>query len=77
MYGRMIPNLETGLQTEEVAYYRSIAALHHTVGGTSEAPTLEPAYNLEAPDMRAVFNAAKTNNDRVMSRLGWPTPSGY
>ncbi|TQV87768.1 eCIS core domain-containing protein [Aliikangiella coralliicola] len=74
MYNRMIPALRNGLKTEELAYYRSIAAINHSLNPDSDDPGLEAAYNLRETDLNQVFRAAKRNNDQVMSRKGWPTP---
>lgn len=71
MYDRMIPALRTGLQTEELAYYRGVAALRHQPEGQDD---LELGYRMTATDLVPVWDAAKRNNDHVMSTAGWPTP---
>lgn len=71
---RMIPALGHAPVTEEPAYDRGIAALDHTAAGTdSVGPTADR--DLTESELRTVFRAAKTQNHRVMSGDGWPTPS--
>lgn len=72
MYNRMIPALQRGLQTEELAYYRGVAAIRHR--RSSESDELQDPFDMRAEDLMPVWRAAKTNNDRVMSAAGWPTP---
>jgi hypothetical protein len=72
MYNRMIPALQTGLETEELAYYRGVASLKHKV--SEESADLKTGYDMKAEDLSPVWRAAKANNDRVMSAAGWPTP---
>jgi hypothetical protein len=67
MYNRMMPALQAGLKTRELAYYQSIAA--HKLGAT---PTGQ--YNMTAEDMEAVYRSAKAKNDELMSKQGWKTP---
>jgi hypothetical protein len=67
----MLPALERGLVTRELAYYRGIAARRHTKAGTSE---LEKGYDLKATDLRAVHARARAYNDTTMATAGWPKP---
>lgn len=71
MYDRMIPQLRNGLITEELAYYRGVAALSRQREGTDN---LDPNYDMTAAHLVQVWEAAKRNNDHVMSGYGWPTP---
>lgn len=60
--------------TEKPAYDRGITALDHTAAGTdSVGPAAD--CDLTESELRTVFRAAKTQNHRVMSGDGWPTPS--
>ena len=72
MYNRMIPALQSGLQTEELAYYRGVAALKHKVSEASA--DLQGPFDMKAEDLSPVWRQAKANNDRVMTAAGWPTP---
>ncbi|MDT8999142.1 DUF4157 domain-containing protein [Paucibacter sp. APW11] len=66
MYSRMIPALETALQTEERAFYNGVAAIGHP--GDSH-------YQLSEGEMSTVFNDAKRYHDtRMRTAFGWPTP---
>ena len=65
----MIPALERGLLTRELAYYRGVASRQYLDG--NEPPKLKTEYNLTADDLRSVFNDAKANNDTVMKAAGW------
>jgi hypothetical protein len=67
MYWRMMPALQQGLKTRELAYYQSIAA--HKFGA---APTGQ--YQMTAADMESVYQNAKKKNDELMSKQGWKTP---
>jgi hypothetical protein len=67
----MLPALERGLVTRELAYYRGIAARRHLERGATDTPSLPSAYNLSADDMRAVHKRAVANNDKVMGDQGW------
>jgi hypothetical protein len=71
MYDRMIPALRSALPTEELAYYRGVAAIRHQQEGSDE---LEPGYRMTAADLSPVWDAAKRNNDHVMREAGWPAP---
>ena len=72
MYNRMVPALKSGLQTEELAYYRGVAAIKHRKSADSDE--LQPGFDMQASDLTPVWDAAKINNDKVMSGFGWPTP---
>jgi len=72
MRSRMLDQLQAGLVTRELAYYRGIAA--RKPGAVEDAKTgkLKPAYDMSAGALESVFNRAKNNNDSVMRSAGWP-----
>jgi uncharacterized protein DUF4157/putative RNase toxin 14 of polymorphic toxin system len=72
MYNRMIPALKTGLQSEELAYYRGVASLKYRVNADSDE--LQGSHDMQTEHLMPVWRAAKKKNDEVMSAAGWPTP---
>jgi hypothetical protein len=71
MHAIMLPALERGLITRELAYYRGIAARRHTKPATSD---LEDKYDLKGTDLRSVYARALAYNNKIMSKAGWPNP---
>jgi Novel toxin 14 len=73
MHGLMLPALEKGLNTRELAYYRAIAS---RIPGAANPVTgeLQAKYDLSPSDMHAVFLRAKRNNNDVMNAAGWRSP---
>jgi hypothetical protein len=67
MNDHMISALSEGLQREEYAHYRGIAARKHM---TAEG-VMNPAYDLKPGDMFKVHADAKDNNEKVMRRYNW------
>jgi hypothetical protein len=65
----MLPALQAGLKTEEVAYYRGLAAVGHTAN--QDSGELETAYNLGVPDVERVYARALANNTTIMRQAGW------
>jgi hypothetical protein len=72
MYDRMIPALRRGLETEELAYYRGVAAINHKRSPDSDE--LQAEWDMRPDQLTPVWRAAKANNDHVMTAAGWPTP---
>lgn len=73
MHGIMLPALERGLKTRELAYYRAVAS---RIPGAADPATgrLQAKYDLTPSDMHAVFMRAKRNNNDVMTAAGWRAP---
>jgi hypothetical protein len=68
MRDRMIPALRRGLLTEELAYYRGVAAQNHSIAGGDQ---LAHDYDLKDQDLVAVHEKAAQNNDDVMAKHSW------
>ena len=62
----MMPALENGLKTRELAYYRAIVSRSSNHVLNQNTGALKPEYDLTVSDMDAVFKRAKDNNDSVM-----------
>src|SRR5262249_33709447 len=71
MRERMLNQLEQGLKTRELAYYRAIASRKPGVADRNTGEITAADYKLTASDMTAVFARAKRNNDEVMAGAGW------
>jgi len=68
MRSRMLPALQRGLQTEEMAYYRGIAAKTHL---QPDGETLAPTHDMKPKHLDTVHQAAVTKNDEVMGKHNW------
>lgn len=68
MRSRMLPALQRGLLTEEMAYYRGIAAKSQL---QADGESLAPLYNMKPGHLNAVHEAAVTKNDEVMGKHNW------
>jgi hypothetical protein len=64
MRKRMLPALKEGLLSEEMAYYRGIAAQKH-------GDLKNTSFDLGPHHLTHVHDVAVKNNDQTMSRYGW------
>src|SRR5262249_43914298 len=74
MYNQMLPALERGLSNQEVGYYTSIAAKHHTQNAGKPDQRLHPDWDAQPENMQPVYTAAEQNTDRIMGKYNFRKP---
>jgi hypothetical protein len=67
----MRPALKAGLQANELAYYRGLAARFPKSLKNRQTGELNTPWDMTAADLDSVFTKTVDNNRRVMSKYGW------